>query len=70
MKIALSLDGRRTVEASPAAPQNAICPTCGGPLVLRARRGMLGGRSYFWRHASTAHRGCENRNNPITWKRI
>ena len=69
MKIALSLDGR-TVEASPSAPRSAVCPSCGGPLTLRTRRGMLGSRSYFWRHASTAHRGCAGRNNPIRWKRI
>lgn len=65
MKIAITREGH-TIEATPAAPPSALCPSCGGKLTLRSRRKMgNGGATYFWRHSSNLNRYCSARTRPI-----
>jgi len=55
MKTAVTSNGKRVV-ASQASPDFAVCPTCGGGVVLRARRLMANaGHSYYWRHLDDDH---------------
>ena len=70
MKVALTHEGIEVV-AQPSAPEKAICPNCGGELLLRSRRQMNnGGCTYFWRHKSNHNRHCSARNCPISaWHR-
>lgn len=50
MKTALNQQGN-VVLASVSAPEHAVCPICGGPVMLRTRKLMAnGGTIYFWRH--------------------
>jgi hypothetical protein len=65
MKFAESADGKR-IEASPQAPEEAICPDCGGKLTLRSRRTMNNGKvTYFWRHRGNKNRYCTARRRPV-----
>ncbi|MEW5988927.1 MAG: hypothetical protein AB1791_20065 [Chloroflexota bacterium] len=65
MKTAQTTDGK-LVEATAAAPLQAICPRCGGLLTLRHRRTMDNGTmTYFWRHSSNVNRHCSARNGPL-----
>jgi hypothetical protein len=65
MKLAQTPDGK-LVEATVAAPKEAICPHCGGTLKLRSRRAMNNGKaSYYWRHRSNQNRNCSGRQRPI-----
>lgn len=58
MKTAVSSCGS-IVAASLGAPVQAICPKCGGVVILRVRRLMAnGGNSYYWRHVDDDH-PCE-----------
>lgn len=58
MKTAVSSRGH-VVPASEAAPTQAICPKCGGIVILRVRRLMANsGNSYYWRHVDDKHT-CE-----------
>ena len=65
MKIAQTQDGQ-TIEATATAPKQAICPRCGGRLVLRGRR-IMGNdeKTYFWRHQRNQNRHCSARSHPI-----
>jgi hypothetical protein len=66
MKVAQTVEGKQII-ANPAAPPQAICPTCGGMLTLRSRRTMNNGqKTYFWRHRSNLNRYCSARNRPIS----
>lgn len=65
MKIANTPNGQ-PIEASPAAPREAICPYCGGKLILRSRRTMNNGKAtYFWRHHSNMNSNCAARRRPV-----
>ncbi len=58
MKTAVSSNGAQLVAAS-GAPTSAICPKCGGLVILRVRRLMANsGNSYYWRHQDDDH-PCE-----------
>ncbi len=58
MKTAVS-SGGVSLAASGSAPATAICPTCGGAVILKARKLMAnGGNTYYWRHAQDDH-PCE-----------
>ena len=58
MKTAVSSYGK-PVAASHSAPTEAICPKCGGAVMLRVRRLMANsGNSYYWRHLDDDH-PCE-----------
>jgi hypothetical protein len=68
MKIALTPDGDQ-IEAAPDAPAQAICPHCGGTVLLRGRRLMgTSAKSYYWRHAPGTDPNCPARSRitPIT----
>jgi len=55
MKTAVSSCGH-VVAASELAPIEAICPKCGGLVILRMRRLMANsGNSYYWRHVDDHH---------------
>lgn len=55
MKTAVSSNGK-IVTASHSAPARAICPTCGGVVLLRARKLMANaGNSYYWHHLDGDH---------------
>ena len=55
MKTAVSSNGAQLVAAS-GAPASAICPKCGGLVILRARRLMANsGNTYYWRHQDDDH---------------
>lgn len=58
MKTAVSSYGV-SVAASISAPATAICPKCGGVVILKARKLMAnGGNTYYWRHLADDH-PCE-----------
>lgn len=62
MKIALLPDGVK-VTADPEAPQEAVCPFCGGTVILRRRKLMNdAGYAYYWRHRDNEHRDCPGRS--------
>ncbi len=62
MKTALTSDGKQ-IEASADAPEEAICPHCGGVVLLRGRRVMgTDKKSYFWRHTPGANPDCPGRS--------
>lgn len=68
MKTAVSSNGV-VVVASQVAPQRAICPNCGGIVILRARKLMANcGNSYYWRHLDNDH-PCE-RSKPFLHMRL
>jgi DNA-directed RNA polymerase subunit RPC12/RpoP len=61
MKIALTPEGKQ-IEASAAAPAQAVCPHCGGVVLLRGRRVMGSDeKSYYWRHAPGSDPNCPAR---------
>ncbi|MBK7896871.1 MAG: hypothetical protein WAS33_23995 [Candidatus Promineifilaceae bacterium] len=61
MKIAQLPDGT-AVAASENAPLEAICPHCGGVLLLRQRRTMTKSVvAFFWRHADNQNLHCQAR---------
>lgn len=50
------------LEAAPGAPEQAICPHCGGEVLLRRRRNHPPGDVvYFWRHRDHDNAGCPAR---------
>ena len=49
------------IEASPDAPERAVCPHCGADVLLRRRKTMLDGETWYWRHAQGAPRACPGR---------
>jgi hypothetical protein len=56
----------KLIEASESAPQEAICPYCGGEVTLRSRRTMNGGeKSYYWRHLNNQNRNCSGRTRMV-----
>lgn len=58
MKTAVSSCGS-IVAASQVAPTRAICPKCGGVVILRVRRLMANsGNTYYWKHVDDNH-PCE-----------
>ncbi|MCB9420255.1 MAG: hypothetical protein H6667_10635 [Ardenticatenaceae bacterium] len=61
MKTAKTKDGK-LITASETAPEEAICPYCGGAVTLRSRSTMNGGKkSYYWRHLNNQNRNCSGR---------
>ena len=65
MKIALTPEGA-PIEASPDAPDQAICPHCGGVVLLRGRKVMGGNqKSYYWRHTNNSDPDCPGRSNIV-----
>lgn len=66
MQLAQTLDGEK-IAATAQAPKEAICPYCGGELILRSRKGMNNGKStYYWRHHSNQNRHCSARYKAVT----
>lgn len=66
MKVAQHPNTQQPVMASDTAPDKAICPHCGGVVVLRQRKRMNdGGCAYFWRHQDNRNRSCNGRSHPI-----
>ena len=65
MKIAYHLDNQQPISACAAAPQRAVCPHCGGIVMLRQRQRMDGERIYFWRHLDNRNRVCNGRSRPV-----
>ena len=66
MKVACTTSGEQII-ANPSAPPEAVCPVCGGTLILRSRKTMDNGRkTYFWRHLSNRNTHCSARNRPIS----
>ena len=61
MKSAKTADGKK-IEAAEDSPSKAICPYCGGEVVLRGRK-LMGSKekSYFWRHLDNQNRKCPGR---------
>jgi len=61
MKTAKTVDGKEIV-ADKISPKLAICPYCGGEVVLRGRK-IMGSKekSYFWRHLDNQNRNCPGR---------
>jgi hypothetical protein len=58
MKTAVSSCGM-SLAATCSAPAQAICPKCGGVVILKARKLMANaGNTYYWRHAQDDH-PCE-----------
>ncbi len=64
MKIAHSSSGEPIV-ADAGAPAQAVCPHCGGRLILRSRR-LMGSMklTYYWRHGSNRNLRCDRRSRP------
>ncbi|MFC1466391.1 MAG: hypothetical protein ACFLMY_16235 [Candidatus Brachytrichaceae bacterium NZ_4S206] len=62
MKIALDRNGI-PIEAAAGAPAQALCPHCGGVVILRqrTRSHLPGDVSYFWRHLDHDNTGCTAR---------
>ncbi len=52
------------IQASPDAPEKAVCPTCGGAVTKRKRRRMDGSVTYFYRHNTGEGENCPLRYNP------
>jgi hypothetical protein len=51
------------VKAEAGAPKQALCPFCGGDVVLRSRRGYpQHDVTYFWRHRDNASLDCPTRS--------
>jgi hypothetical protein len=59
MKVAVD-DTGSPVRAEAGAPKQALCPQCGGPMILRRRRGGArpGDLTYFWRHQDNTNLAC------------
>lgn len=55
MKTAVTSNGKPLVAAI-GCPPRAICPKCGGSVILRTRRLMANaGDTYYWRHQDDRH---------------
>lgn len=68
MKTAVSSNGRKLV-ASRTSPNTAVCPKCGGTVILKSRRLMANaGNTYYWRHKDNDH-ACE-RQKPFMHLRL
>jgi hypothetical protein len=52
------------VPAGPDAPEEAICPACGGAVRKRKRRTMDGQVAYFYRHERGTGEKCPLRYHP------
>ncbi|MCZ7673812.1 MAG: hypothetical protein M5U34_45180 [Chloroflexi bacterium] len=66
MKVAQHPDSQQPVTASDTAPGKAICPHCGGVVILRRRKLMNNdGYTYFWRHQDNRNRSCNRRSHPV-----
>ena len=52
------------ITAGPNAPTTAICPACGGAVVLRKRKRMDGETTYFYRHKQGQGEDCPHRYRP------
>jgi predicted RNA-binding Zn-ribbon protein involved in translation (DUF1610 family) len=63
MKFAHTPHGERIMAAA-TAPEEAICPDCGGALLLRRRRCMNGDVTYYWRHRRNRNIDCPARRRP------
>jgi hypothetical protein len=64
MRIAHDQAGQ-PIEANAAAPSQAICPSCGGGVVLRSRAAVNDlQKTYFWRHAHLVDLNCSERRSP------
>lgn len=65
MKMAVSKNREEIVMADCNAPKVALCPQCGGEVILRSRRLMVSKELvYFWRHTNNDNLGCEGRRSP------
>ena len=54
------------VLATVAAPEDALCPHCGGEVAKRRRKVMLNGEPvFFWRHKRNVNRHCPARKRPF-----
>jgi hypothetical protein len=62
MKYAVDAAGS-PVRAEASAPLQALCPYCGGPMILRCRRqsSRPGDVTYFWRHKDNINLDCQAR---------
>jgi hypothetical protein len=65
MKVAQHPKNEQPVTASNHAPDKAICPHCGGMVMLRKRKCMSGEYVYFWRHQDNQNRACNGRSHTI-----
>ncbi|MFL7839360.1 MAG: hypothetical protein ACK2T4_03005 [Candidatus Promineifilaceae bacterium] len=64
MRTALSEKGE-TIVAGSGMPEEAFCPYCGGRVILRKRRLMGGGVTYYWRHVDYKQsKSCSKRAKP------
>ena len=52
------------VLAGSDAPEEAVCPACGGAVRKRKRRTMEGETTYFYRHERNAGKECPLRYHP------
>ena len=59
-----SVDGL-LVPAGENSPEEAVCPSCGGAVKKRKRRGMGGQVTYFYRHVRGVGDGCPQRYRPV-----
>ena len=61
MKVAKDVKGQEVI-AEEGAPRRAVCPYCGGTVILRGRRTMANSeKSYYWRHLDNEHPDCPGR---------
>jgi hypothetical protein len=62
MKVAVDETGL-PVRAEAGAPVQALCPLCGGPMILRRRQRSSGPGdvTYFWRHQDNTNLHCHAR---------
>lgn len=54
----------RLVVAGPDAPEEAVCPDCGGAVRKRTRQRMGGGVTTFYRHVRGEGKHCPRRYRP------
>jgi hypothetical protein len=62
MEFAVDRDGS-PIRAEADAPSLALCPHCGGPMILRRRQrsSRPGDVTYFWRHQDNTNLDCRAR---------
>ena len=62
MDYAIGEDGS-PIRAKAGAPERALCPECGGPMILRHRQRSShpGDVTYFWRHQDNTNLHCHAR---------
>jgi hypothetical protein len=65
MKVAQHPKNQQPITASNTAPDKAVCPHCGGVVVLRRRKCMGGECVYFWRHQDNQHWACNGRSHAL-----